>query len=116
MMAWFVFFWLLGLAHINSATPKACSKGWQKFGNRCFHFGGGEIITKWNDGEAKCEDLHPTAHLASIHSKQEQEFIAGKIKIASYFGASDLAKEGEWTWSDGSVWDYANWMRSEPNG
>ena len=40
----------------------------------------------------------------------------GRIDVASFIGASDLAKDGEWTWSDGSAWDYTNWARGEPNG
>ena len=56
----------------------SCGDGWEKLGDKCFYFSQTEIITSFTVGEEKCKSLHPFAHLASIQSKKEQDFIVGK--------------------------------------
>uniref|UniRef100_A0A8C6SH88 C-type lectin domain-containing protein n=1 Tax=Neogobius melanostomus TaxID=47308 RepID=A0A8C6SH88_9GOBI len=61
------------------------------------------------------------ANLASIHSTEENTFIVALINQATgenrrtWIGAQDAIQEGQWMWSDGSVWDYLNWRTGEPN-
>ncbi|KAK7140341.1 hypothetical protein R3I94_012833 [Phoxinus phoxinus] len=33
----------------------------------------------------------------------------------SWIGADDAVQDGEWLWSDGTVFDYTNWCFEEPN-
>jgi len=116
---WCAFFWVLGLLYIpNSTASGACANGWQKFGERCFFFSRRETIWNFASGEAKCRSKHQLAHLASIHSKQEHNFIAARAERrgrGTYIGASDQAHEGRWVWSDGSPWDYTNWSPPGPS-
>ena len=55
----------------------ACANGWVKYGNRCFYFSGLETVKSFSAGERKCKSRHSSAHLASIHSSQENNFIYG---------------------------------------
>merc|ERR1711962_1285302 len=113
-----------GLANnCSKLSSGACASGWVRNGDRCFFFSRGESIKSFEAGESKCKSRHPSAHLASIHSKQEHDFIVEKsekigavfLGRGTYIGASDGAHEGQWVWSDGTVWDYDNWMPGNPS-
>jgi len=93
-----------------------CSPGWQKLGNRCFYFGS-DRVNGHKQGEMKCRLKVQTAHLASIHSKEEHDLVAGMMGSAkeAYIGGIDVKHEGHWTWSDGSAFNYKNWGPNEPN-
>ncbi len=69
----------------------------------------------WNDAAALCSRMD--AHLATITSKEEQEWIKDSFdwSLPVWIGASDIAREGEWKWIDGEKWDYQNWGPFEPN-
>jgi len=107
----------------SKLSSGACASGWVRNGDRCFFFSRGESIKSFEAGESKCKSRHPSAHLASIHSKQEHDFIVEKsekigavfLGRGTYIGASDGAQEGQWVWSDGTVWDYDNWMPGNPS-
>merc|ERR1711962_962312 len=107
----------------SKLSSGACASGWVRNGDRCFFFSRGESIKSFEAGESKCKSRHPSAHLASIHSKQEHDFIVEKsekigavfLGRGTYIGASDGAHEGQWVWSDGTVWDYDNWMPGNPS-
>ena len=40
--------------------------------------------------------------------------LAGKHTNA-WLGGNDVSKEGVWTWSDGSKFEFKNWGKGEPN-
>jgi hypothetical protein len=42
--------------------------------------------------------------------------VLGLQSVFTWIGANDLASEGTWVWSDGTPWDYSNWLPGEPNG
>ena len=55
-----------------------CAHGWQTMGLKCYYFSGQATVSTYSDGEAKCRALNPTAHLVTIHSKQENQWISGE--------------------------------------
>ena len=66
---------------------------WQVARSRCLSFGG---------------------ELASIHSRQEQNFINTLLKEESYWiGLNDVNKVGKRSWSDNSTWSFTNWAGPE---
>jgi len=55
--------------------------------------------------------------LASIHSKQEQEFLHGLAGDRScWIGLLDWLREGEFIWQDGTPLDFEDWYPGEPRG
>ena len=71
----------------------------------------------WNGGgitrsNAQKECLAEGGHLASIHDAKTNEFLTGLRKVRSYIGG--LYENGQWTWTDGSAWDYENWRAGDP--
>ena len=62
----------------------------------------------WDDAQAKAtaED----AHLVSINDAAEQQWLVKLFGTAPcWIGLTDLAKEGEWSWTSGEPLTYFNW-------
>uniref|UniRef100_A0AC34RNL0 C-type lectin domain-containing protein n=1 Tax=Panagrolaimus sp. JU765 TaxID=591449 RepID=A0AC34RNL0_9BILA len=76
----------------------------------------------WTAAESAC--LAQGAHLVSVHSKQENDFVQDisrcginlydwdKGTIVGLFSNGDISK---WSWSDGTPFDYFYWAGPEPN-
>ncbi|XP_013881144.1 ladderlectin [Austrofundulus limnaeus] len=73
----------------------------------------------WSDAEHFCVSLD--AHLASMEKPWDHDAIQAAIysstgtRTRSWVGGTDAAKEGEWTWSDGSPFTFTNWGPGQPN-
>jgi len=88
--------------------------------NFCFNghyyaiFGDAE---SWTEAKKYCEALG--GHLATITTKEEDEFIFSKLKSYSksscWVGGSDSEKENKWEWVTGEDCSYINWAKGEPN-
>ena len=59
-----------------------CASGWQEHENKCFYFSGKDTVKSFLLGESKCKALNSTAHLTSILSKEENDWILGKFYSA----------------------------------
>lgn len=72
----------------------------------------------WNDAKQYCKNVFG-GYLASITSKEENEFVTGLLKEFNYstafIGGSDREKEGEWKWESGESWSYSNWGANQPD-
>ena len=69
----------------------------------------------WTDAESYCQSWSAGAHLASIHSVEDQKFVQTNFPQDIWLGGNDLAKEGTWVWSDGTPWDYSDWSSGQPD-
>lgn len=74
-------------------------------------------ISDWNAALQYCNAQN--GYLATITSAEENDFLYSYITqegySSAYFGLSDAASEGEWTWNNGEEVSYTNWHRNEPN-
>ncbi|KAK7138320.1 hypothetical protein R3I94_013821 [Phoxinus phoxinus] len=90
-----------------------CPRGWKSFGPRCYQYFSQSV--RWITAERNCQTLG--ANLASVHDKPENDFLLSLFPSSTrtWVGAHDGEQEGEWLWSDGSVYSYTNWCSGEPN-
>ena len=71
----------------------------------------------WSAAEKFC--LFKGGHLASVTSPSQaqklEDFVAGNGHLGQvWLGGTDEAKEGVWTWSDGSKWSEEHWGPNKP--
>jgi len=91
-------------------------KGWKGFKENCYQYV--DTAMTWAEAEAVCNSKilgGGPVHLASVHSEEENSFVSSLIKENSWLGGHDRHKDGDWTWSDGSPFNYRNWGKGEPN-
>jgi len=70
----------------------------------------------WQEARKRCEKMGGYLCCIESEAKAEQKFVAalanGKYL---YLGGTDEAKEGEWTWINGSPFVYTCWMGGQPS-
>ncbi|CAL9697584.1 unnamed protein product [Knipowitschia caucasica] len=107
---------LTAQATADPGTP-GCGDGWTQFNSRCFKLY--KEAKSWMDGEKSCHGVG--ANLASIHSKEENEFVVTLIikdtggYAMTWLGGTDAVEDKKWLWSDGTPWDYENWYSGQPD-
>ncbi|KAI4792936.1 hypothetical protein KUCAC02_033042 [Chaenocephalus aceratus] len=121
-----VFLFLLGLALgavSSSDDPQmdqqqdTCPSYWFSFNGRCYRYFNTERT--WADAELYC--VSQGGNLVSIHNTEEENFVkflvlsVDSAEGETWIGLHDIAKEGRWMWSDGSVATYSFWSRGQPN-
>jgi hypothetical protein len=91
-----------------------CPDGWVSFNGNCYGHPK-DTLLNWADAESHCQGMVSGAHLASIHSAQEQQFVVQTFPSIGWLGGNDIREEGTWVWSDGTPMDFTNWKRSQPD-
>ena len=94
-----------------------CPSSWETFttgsSSKCYKY----FTTAQSPAAAEesCQALG--GHLASIHSLEEHNFLIGMaLSDTFWIGGVDLNNDGNWGWTDGSSFDYSNWLSNQPNG
>ncbi|XP_052023696.1 CD209 antigen-like protein B isoform X3 [Apodemus sylvaticus] len=79
---------------------RLCPWDWTFFNGNCYFFSKSQ--RDWHSSITACQDME--AQLVIIKSHEEQSFLQQTSKKNGYtwMGLSDLNKEGEWYWLDGS--------------
>ena len=72
---------------------------------------------RWENAKIHCANLG--GHLAIIDDANENSALFSYLQSIgvnnAYFGLSDAAQEGTWTWVDGTPLTYSNWGTGEPS-
>jgi hypothetical protein len=91
-----------------------CVQGEVSWNGTCYYFGVNP--TTWDGGESDCEIRGMS--LASVESREENEFIALNITDATWFGlVNQFQTAGSWTWyATGQPLYFANWAPGQPPG
>ena len=56
------------------------------------------------------------AHLVSINSARENALVGKLTSEETWIGGKRVCQGcNEWTWTDGTPWDFENWRKGEPN-
>ena len=89
-----------------------CENGWREFENSCYkmYFGKNKC-----GAEAENECIKNDAHLTSIHSAEENEFITTLYVPRARICIGGLRDGNSFRWMDGSDFNYQNWYTGEPN-
>ena len=101
----------------NSNSEKRIPTDAVEFNGHYYYVYDIDTITDWNMAQEYCEAQG--GYLATITSQEENDFLFSYMKqegySSAYFGFSDSANEGTWTWCNGEQSSYTNWHSGEPN-
>uniref|UniRef100_A0AC35GQ51 C-type lectin domain-containing protein n=1 Tax=Panagrolaimus sp. PS1159 TaxID=55785 RepID=A0AC35GQ51_9BILA len=97
-------------------TYRNCSFGWVYFEptNSCYGYNNKGLMMNWTAAESYCNSQG--AHLASVHSYEEQMFINefGLVTWKSVWVGLYSVNGGQtWQWTDGSSFDYVYWYNNQ---
>ncbi|XP_077998784.1 lectin BRA-3-like [Glandiceps talaboti] len=103
----------VGFNSVSGYSQSICPSTWPTYGGNCYSFIDAE--NDWIKAESACKSFG--GHLASIHSRQENEFVVGLLPSSQkvWIGLNDKDWEGEFAWSDGSDVEYTNWANNAPD-
>ena len=74
-----------------------CPDGWLMYEGKCYGHPKDNKLS-WADAESYCQSWSAGAHLASVHSAEEQKFVQENFPQNIWLGGSDTDKEGSWIW------------------
>jgi len=70
----------------------------------------------YNYEQAKAAATKYGGHIASITSREENEYLASHIASATaLIGLTDIAKEGTFVWDSGEEFIFEDWFTAQPN-
>ncbi|KAM6990402.1 neurocan core protein-like isoform 1-T2 [Tautogolabrus adspersus] len=90
---------------------EGCEHGWRKFHGHCYRYFTHRHT--WEDAEKDCREH--SAHLSSIISSTEQDFINGLGHDNAWIGLNDRTVEDDFQWTDSNDLVYENWRESQPD-
>ncbi|RWS26250.1 aggrecan core protein-like protein [Leptotrombidium deliense] len=101
--------------HVLRSISARCPDEWTAFNGNCY------IVTKFTDfvsGQNYCKTMNAT--LPSVHSKEENEFLALLLRVNNVYNfwlnACQVERgNSKFQWLDGSKFNYQNWSKNEPD-
>ncbi|XP_029105110.1 neurocan core protein-like isoform X1 [Scleropages formosus] len=90
---------------------EGCEHGWRKFHGRCYRYFPRRHA--WESAEKDCREH--SAHLASVHSAAEQDFLTGLSRENTWIGLNDRTVEDDFQWTDNTELEYESWQEKQPD-
>lgn len=99
----------------TTKAPIVCPVDWHLFNSSCYFIS--RTTRDWPESQSFCQSKG--AHLAIIHTAEEQTFLWNLLPRAHWnafwFGISDEHTEDTWKWVDGTPLVGGFWEDGEPN-
>lgn len=99
----------------SASAPIVCPDDWLLFNSSCYLVS--RHTRSWAESQSYCQSQG--AHLAIIHTAEEQTFIWNQLPRghwnAYWFGITDSHTEDQWKWVDGTPLVGGFWAEGEPN-
>merc|ERR1712063_134386 len=101
-----------------NSTDTGCASGWSGLihTGQCYkHI---QTKTTWTEARKFCQNLSPSADLASIPDKITNDFLTNLASSKFWTGGfKNVWENGGYVWVNGDKWTgYTAWAKGEPNG
>ncbi|XP_067418879.1 C-type lectin BpLec-like [Emydura macquarii macquarii] len=104
---------------VTDQTQEAsCPREWLSFQGNCYGYFSQEKT--WMEAEAECQRQGHGAHLASIHSAEENDILAHYVQSQHktispvWIGHWDPKQNLNWRWADESLVNFCAWDNGQP--